>query len=215
MSKGAAMTCWAPHAGAVPLIVQAGYFTADDRVLDMYTDPEECVRLGADAIAVAITVRGPNEGRSLKLLADQVTTAARLGLPVIAHIYPRDYSQGLPRIVFTPEHIEWAVRCGIECGADVIKVGYTGDVESFGAVVRTCPVPIVAAGGPKTASLSDALVAMGDAMLAGARGATIGRNVWGHPDPPAALKAFQSVIWDGAAPSEALRRAALHEKEPQ
>ena len=30
--------------------------------------------------------------------------------------------------ISSSEEIEWAVRCGIECGADIIKVGYTGDV---------------------------------------------------------------------------------------
>jgi hypothetical protein len=45
VSKGAAMNCWAPYAGKIPLIVQCGYFTADDRVIEYVTDSEECVRL--------------------------------------------------------------------------------------------------------------------------------------------------------------------------
>src|ERR1700680_3842383 len=103
MSKGTAMTCWEPYAGKVPLILQAGCFTADDRVIETMTDPEECVRLGADAIAIAIGIFGPNEGRFIKILMEQVTRAVKFGLPVIAHIYPRDFSGPLPKIVFDAE----------------------------------------------------------------------------------------------------------------
>ena len=71
--------------------------------------------LGADAIAVAIGVRGPNEGRFLKILANAVEETDRINLPVVAHIYPRDFSD-TPRIVNDPDNIMWAVRCGIECG---------------------------------------------------------------------------------------------------
>lgn len=199
MSKGAAMGCWAPYAGQVPLILQAGCFTPDDRVIEQTTTPEECLRLGADAIAIAIGVRGPHEGKFLRMLSDGVTAAAAWDLPVIAHIYPRDYSKATPTINFRPEEIEWAVRCGIECGADVIKVGYTGDVASFRQIVAACPVPVVAAGGPKAASLEAAVQDMASAIAAGARGATIGRNVWGQSDPAAALRAFQQAIFGGEA----------------
>jgi class I fructose-bisphosphate aldolase len=70
MSKGTAMNCWEPYAGQVPLILQAGCFTPDDRVIETMTDPEECVRLGADAIAIAIGIFGPNEGKFLRFFAD-------------------------------------------------------------------------------------------------------------------------------------------------
>src|SRR6266850_2433483 len=175
MSKGTAMHCWAPYAGKIPLIVQSGCFTADDRVIESVTNPEECVRLGADAIAIAIGIFGPNEGRYIKILMNGVTQAAKYDLPVIAHIYPRDFSGPSPRIVFDPEGIMWAARIGIEAGADVIKVGYTGDVASFRQVVESSPVPVVAAGGPKAKNLREALTAMSQVVQAGGRGATIGR----------------------------------------
>jgi class I fructose-bisphosphate aldolase len=209
MSKGAAMGCWAPYAGEVPLIVQGGCFTPDDRVIETTTDPEEVVRLGGDAIAIAIGVRGPHEGKFLKMLSDGVTAASRWDLPVIAHIYPRDYTGAEPKINFRPEEIEWAVRCGIECGADVIKVGYTGDVESYRQIVAACPVPVVAAGGPKAPTLEAAVQAMAEAIQAGGRGATIGRNVWGHQDPAAALRAFQNVILEGQTTAAAMKAAGV------
>ncbi len=208
MLKGMAKSSWEPHAGRVPLIIQSITFTADDAIIENLARPEEVLRLGADAIAVSLGVRGPNEGKFLKLLAQMVEEADRIGLPVVAHIYPRDFSQGA-KIVFDPDNIQWAVRCGLECGADVIKVPFTGDAESFRQIVATSPIPVVAAGGPRCETLKESLGLMVDVVASGARGATIGRNVWGVPDPTKALLAFKAVIHDGVSAETALHAAGL------
>src|ERR1051326_3825039 len=205
LSKGTALNCWQPYAGRIPLIIQAGCFTADDRVMECLSNPEECVRLGADAIAVAIGIFGPNEGRFLKILTDAVSQAARFDLPVIAHIYPRDFSGPSPKIVFDPEVILWAPRVGLEAGADVIKVGYTGDASSFRQVVENSgAVPVVAAGGPRAKNIRQALTAMSEVISAGARGATIGRNIWAVNKTTEACRAFKAVILEGASVEAAL-----------
>lgn len=210
MLKGPAMNIWEPYAGKFPLIISSVQFTPDDSILEVIATPEEASLLGADAIAVAIGVRGPNEGRYIRILATIVEQAARINLPVMAHIYPRDFS-GKPKIVHDPENILWAVRCGIECGADVIKVPFTGDEASYREIIGTSPVPVVAAGGPKCDTLEEALENISMAMSAGSRGATIGRNIWGDPDPVRALLAFKAVIHDGLTPSAALSKAGSQE----
>jgi class I fructose-bisphosphate aldolase len=208
MLKGMAKSAWGPYAGKVPLIIQAVTFTADDAVIQPLAQPEEVLRLGADAVAVSLGVRGPNEGKFLGILAEKVEQADRIGLPVIAHIYPRDFSEGA-KIVFDHDNILWAVRCGIECGADVIKVPFTGDVESFRKIIATSPVPVVAAGGPRCETLQSALEMMAKVVESGARGATIGRNLWGTPDPTRTLCAFCAVIHDGMSATEALESVGL------
>ena len=209
MSKGVAMNCWRPYAGKIALIIQAGCFTADERIIECVSDPEECARLGADAIAMAIGVRGPNEGKFIKMLMETVRKAAAFELPVIAHIYPRDFSGPTPRIVCEPEEILWATRVGIEAGADVIKVGYTGEVASYAKVVESSPVPVVAAGGPRAGNLREALRLMSEVVASGARGATIGRNLWGVEKVGAALGAFKAVILEGVSVEAALQAAGL------
>jgi class I fructose-bisphosphate aldolase len=206
MLKGMAKSAWGPYAGQVPLIIQSVCFTADDAIIEMVARPAEVLRLGADAIAVAIGVRGPNEGKYLKILTHMVEEADGLGLPVIAHIYPRDFSRA-PTIVHDAENIAWAVRCGIECGADVVKVPFTGDVKSYREIIATSPVPVVAAGGPRCESLRSALEMTAQVMEAGARGATVGRNIWGATDPTKALQAFRAVIHDRSTPGAALEAA--------
>jgi class I fructose-bisphosphate aldolase len=208
MFKGVAKGTWSPYAGSVSLIIQAVSFTVDDSIIQTLAEPEEVLRLGADAIAVSIGVRGPNEGKFLGILAEKVARADRIGLPVIAHIYPRDFSNGA-KIVFDHENIMWAVRCGVECGADVIKVPFTGTVESYREIVATSPVPVVAAGGPRSETLDEALGMMVKVVESGARGGTIGRNVWGTSDPTLALQAFRAVIHDEMSAAEALAHAGL------
>ena len=84
------------------------------------TNPEECVRLGADAIAVAIGNFGPGEGPFLQMLGSAVTAAAKYDLPLTPHIYLLDFTQ-VAKIVHDPESILWATRIGIGCGVDVIR----------------------------------------------------------------------------------------------
>ena len=211
MLKGTAKSAWEPYAGRIPLIIQSVCFTADDATIENLARPEEVLRLGADAIAVSLGVRGPNEGKFLKILSDMVEEADRIGLPVISHIYPRDFSKG-GTIVHDPENIMWAVRCGIECGADVIKVPFTGDAVSYQQIVASSPVPVVAAGGPRCDTLRSALEMMTKVVESGAWGATIGRNVWGAPDPTRALVAFRAVIHGQMTPDAALKAAGLQSR---
>jgi class I fructose-bisphosphate aldolase len=206
INAGAAKSLWRPFAGQAALIVQGGTFTADDRVRELTAEPEDAVRLGADALAVSIGVRGLKEGAYIKWLTDSVRKAAAVEIPVIAHIYPRNY-EGEPTIEFTPEQIAWAVRVGLETGVDVIKVGYPGEIAAFRDIIAMTPVPIVMAGGPKASTLVEALQYTQDALSAGALGAVVGRNLWGAENICEAALAYRAVIHDGVEPAEAVRLA--------
>jgi class I fructose-bisphosphate aldolase len=202
MHKGPAAHIWPAHAGSVPLIIQSSLVRVDDLALDQVATPRDAIRLGADAIAVVAFVRGPSEARYLRAVAQVVSDAARFDLPVICHVYPRVFGDGAA-ISFQPEDVAWAVRCAYEMGVDIVKVPYCGDVEAYRQVVNECPVPVVAAGGPRADTLVAALTLMDGVMRAGARGATIGRNIWGYEPIPAVLGAFKAVIHDRVAPEAA------------
>jgi class I fructose-bisphosphate aldolase len=206
INAGAAKTFWPEYSGQSALIVQGGTITADDRVSELTAQPGDAVRLGADALAVSIGVRGKEEGKYIKWLTDSVSAAASLEMPVIAHIYPRNYD-GEPKIEFTPEQIAWAVRVGLETGVDVIKVGFPGDFAAFKDIVTQSPVPVVLAGGPKSPNLIDALNEIKLAMSTGARGAVLGRNLWGAENVLQAALAFKAVIHDGLDGETALAAA--------
>jgi len=208
MHKGVAASAWTPHAGRVPLILQSTIARADDTAREQIAEPEDAVRLGADAFAVAAFVRGPTEAAHLRTVAECVRQAARFEMPVICHIYPRDASD-LSHISLDAEDIAWAVRCAVEVGVDVVKTPYCGDLTAHAQIVADCPVPLVAAGGPRADTLEDALAWIAEVVESGARGATIGRNVWGFEHITAAVTAFKAVIHNGRTPQEALRIAGL------
>jgi class I fructose-bisphosphate aldolase len=208
MHKGIASSAWVPFAGRVPLIIQSVFCRPDDSAYEQVVTAEEAVRLGADAIAVVAYVRGKTESTYLRAVADCVREAARFEMPVFCHIYPRDMAH-FPAISFAPEDIAWAAHCAVETGVDVVKTPYCGDVKAHAQIVAASPVPVVAAGGPKQETLESALNMMAEVVQSGARGATIGRNVWGFPHISQAVHAFKAVIHDGTTGQEALRLAGL------
>ncbi len=207
MHKGIAASAFAPYAGAIPLIIQSTMARPDDSARQQAATPEDAVRLGADAFAVAAFVRGPTEADYLRVVADCVREACRFEIPVICHIYPRDPSTGT--ILFTPEDIAWAARCAVEVGCDVVKVPYCGDVRAYAEIVADSPVPLVAAGGPQCKTLCQALTMISEVVQSGAQGATIGRNSWGFDQITAAVRAFKAVIHEGKTAAEALAAAGL------
>jgi len=208
MHKGMAATLWMPYAGQIPLILQSSIIRVDDTAMEQVATVEDALRLGADAIAVAAFVKGATEAHNLRVVSDTVREAARFDLPVICHIYPRRFQNG-PEVSFAPEDIAWAAHCAAEIGVDVIKTPYCGDIQAYAQIVANSPVPVVAAGGPRAESLPAALDRMGEVIRSGARGATIGRNVWGFPNITAAVLAFKAVIHDGLTTQAALQVAGL------
>ena len=209
MQVGMARTAWRDFAGVVPLILQASMVRVDDSSMAQAASPEDAVRLAADAYAIACFVRGPTEWRYLQAAAQAVREAERWEMPVIGHFYPRSYAGGAPRVSYTPDDIAWAARCAAELGVDVIKVPYCGDLDAFAEIVRTSPVRVVAAGGPKTADLRAALAMIAEVVKSGAAGATVGRNIWGFDNVTANVKAFKAVVHDGMSAEDALRKAGL------
>lgn len=208
LQRGIAATAWAAHAGRVPLILQTTIARADDTACEQLATPEDAIRLGADAVAVAAFVRGDSEAAHLRTVALCVHDAAHYEMPVICHIYPRDL-HGTPTVSCAPEDIAWAVRCAVEVGVDVVKTPYCGDMQAFREIVADCPVPLVAAGGPQTPTLEEALAMVLEVVQSGGLGATLGRNVWGHDQIAAVVRAFNAVIHDRADPREAMAKVGL------
>ncbi len=167
LHKGVAASAWTPYAGVVPLIVQSTAMQPKSLEREQLATPEDAVRLGADAIAIAAFISGPGDAATLRQVADCVREANRYDLPVICHVYPRDLQAG--KIVFNAEEIAFAVRCAVECGVDVVKTPYCGEVKAYSEIVAECPMPLVAAGGPKCDSLRAALGLMGQVVQSGAR----------------------------------------------
>jgi class I fructose-bisphosphate aldolase len=197
INKGTAMRLYQTGAGKVPLIIQSTALRPGLEFFAATASPEEVIGLGGDAIAVAMFVKGPAELRYIHHLTSVVGEAERLGLPVIPHVYPLSSGSEKLAVTHTPEDIHYAVRIALESGADVIKVPYTGDAASFGDIVSLTPVPVVTAGGPKCATLDDAVEMVASVVESGAAGSTVGRNVWEFEDIPAAIARLKEAMFGG------------------
>ena len=96
------------------------------------------------------------------------------------------------------------MRVGAELGADIVKVVYTGDAESFAQVVQGCPVPVVIAGGEKMGSDEDIFKMVEGALAAGAAGLSIGRNAFQHKNPTKIIEALCKMVHENASVAEAI-----------
>lgn len=159
------------------------------------------VRLGADGLSVHINIGSKMEPHMLRKLGLLVDECDSLGLPIIAMMYPRGEGVKDPN---DPKILAHVARVGAELGADIVKVPFSGDEESFSRIVEACPAPIVMAGGPKVDSDEAVLVMAKAAMDAGAMGVTIGRNVFMHENPELIVRALRGIVIEGMNVKEAL-----------
>ncbi len=169
-------------------------------------DVLEAVRLGADGVSVHVNVGGePSEPDMLIKLGEVASEADELGMPLLAMMYARG-----PNVSdkYDPNLIAHVARVGAELGADIVKVPYTGDPDTFKIVTEGVSVPVIIAGGPKMKDDLDVLKMVAGAMEAGAAGVAFGRNVFQHENPEKMVRAIASIIFEGCDPEE----AAVHLK---
>jgi len=139
---------------------------------------EDALQLGADAVAAMGIVGAEGESASLKALASLAGQCDRWGLVLLAEMLPGGFAAS----DVSAEQIAVASRVGAELGADLIKVRYSGSVESFRAVTNCCYCPVVVLGGSKQ-NPEQLLSSTRDALAAGAKGVAVGRNIWQSTDP--------------------------------
>ena len=162
---------------------------------------EEGIKLGADAISIHVNVGAENEPEMLQSLGAVAMECEEWGMPLLAMMYPRG-----PKVKseHDAEMVKHAARVGAELGADIIKTNYTGDPDSFKEVVRSCPVPVIIAGGPKANTDEEVLQMVEGAIEAGASGVSIGRNIFQHDDPTKMTQAISKIVHEGFSAKEAL-----------
>lgn len=167
---------------------------------------ERAVQLGADAVSIHVNIGNGHEGAMLRDFGIVSEKCAYWGMPLMAMVYPRGDKIKDERDVEVVKH---AARVGCEMGADIIKVSYTGSVETFRQVVEGVDVPVVIAGGTKMDTDQDILEMVKGAMEAGGKGISIGRNVFQHKDPSRLVKAMSSIVHDGFLVDQAINILGL------
>lgn len=169
--------------------------------------PRNALAYAADCVAATVKFGHRREGdfiRQASLLAGE---CEELGLPVMIEAMAK--SEG--KKPNDPEGIRLAARAAQEIGADIVKTYYTGDPDSFRAVVEGCPVPILVLGGERSDSLERLFDDVYWSLQAGGAGVAIGRGVWspqqGAASARAVVEALRGLVHEGWSVAHALRHA--------
>ncbi|MDR3320562.1 MAG: 2-amino-3,7-dideoxy-D-threo-hept-6-ulosonate synthase [Desulfovibrio sp.] len=163
---------------------------------------EEGIRHGADCVSVHVNLGDPRERVMLADMGRVADSCANWGMPLLAMVYARgpQVSNG-----FAPKIVAHCARVGVELGADIVKVAYTGDVESFSDVVAACCMPVLIAGGERMDSTRQILRMVHDSLRAGGAGISVGRNVFQHPRRIALIKALRAIVHEDVGVDAALK----------
>ncbi|MBG0776108.1 MAG: class I fructose-bisphosphate aldolase family protein [Desulfovibrionaceae bacterium] len=163
---------------------------------------EEALKHGADGVSVHINLGDELERVMLKEVGEAAEKASDWGMPFLTMVYARG-----PKIAneYDPDVVAHCARVGMELGADVVKVNYTGSIESFARVVESCCVPVVIAGGPKLESDRDLVQMVADSIEAGGSGLSMGRNIFQHATPGKLVAALHGVVHEGHTVDQAMQ----------
>jgi putative autoinducer-2 (AI-2) aldolase len=157
-------------------------------------DIEDAVRMGVSAMAVQVYIGGEFETQTVNNMTRMVDMGNRYGIPTLGvTAVGKD-------MVRDAQYFRLACRICAELGAQFVKTYYVP--EDFETVTASCPVPIVMAGGKKLAEL-DALAMAYNAVVQGAAGVDMGRNIFQSEAPAAMIQAVRKVVHDLMKPKDA------------
>lgn len=189
----------------IPLVLTINYNLSDLAYPLEYV--REAAQMGADAVKVHFF--GPMKETPVLQLQKLSLECKNYGMPFLFEPIPMsDYPSAGGKQLLDPKTVKEAVDMGVIIGADIIKTAYTGKAESFEMVTKSCPVPVIIAGGSRLPSDKETLEMIKGAMDGGASGGAIGRNITTHNNPAKMTKAVASIIHDNTSVQEALRELA-------
>ncbi len=196
LHKGVALKYFDKYAGKVPLVLKLNGRTNLVPKDEIYSSPvasvKDAVAMGADAIGYTLYVGSPYEARMFNDFSLIEQEAREYGMPVIVWSYPR--GRHVPDEK-SHEVVGYAARTALELGADIVKVNYTGSVDSFKKVVRAAQkTAVISAGGSKQSD-EEFLAKAKEVMAAGAVGFAVGRNVWQNDNPMKLTNALKKIIF--------------------
>ncbi|MDF2855428.1 MAG: fbaB [Neobacillus sp.] len=161
---------------------------------------EHGLRIGVTGISVHVNLGVQEEPTMLKDLGLVCDEAYKWGLPVLAMMNVFGEQTLNPN----KNSIAHAVRVAGEVGADIVKVKYAGTKEKMSEAIEAFPIPVLISGGEKSNSLITLFSEIHDSLSVGARGISIGRNIFEDKYPVAMSKALSSLVHDLVDPQEAV-----------
>lgn len=155
------------------------------------TSVKHAIMLGATAVSVHVNLGSEFEAEMLRYMGKTAEECERWGIPLLAMMYYRSKDKTGE---YSPDKIMHAARVAEELGADIVKVNYTGSVDTFSDVVKGVKIPVVIAGGPKVETDQDLISMISGAIQAGAKGVAIGRNVFQHKEAGKIVEKIRTIL---------------------
>jgi 2-amino-4,5-dihydroxy-6-oxo-7-(phosphonooxy)heptanoate synthase len=157
----------------------------------LVTSVEEALGLGADAVSMHVNLGSRDERSQISDLGMVAGACDRWNVPLIAMVYPRG-----PRIAnpCDPELVAHATALAADLGADIVKTVYAGSPAAMAEVTASCPIPVIVAGGSRLESTERLLGFVKDALLGGAAGVAVGRNIFTAADPRATAGLLTGLV---------------------
>jgi len=166
-------------------------------------DVEEVISRGAVAVSAQVNLGDDAEPEMLYDMGQITSDSWTNDVPTLGMVYPRG-----PNLILDPEDetkgVAHAARVAFELGCNVVKVPWTGSIESFQKVTSAVPIPVLIAGGTGS-SFSDTLEIVSKSINAGGSGVCMGRQIFGSDNPLHRLLALRSIVHGGLGVNEALR----------
>ena len=173
---------------------------------------QSALSLGADAVATFGVIGVAREAQLSHKIGQISEECERLGMPHMVEMIPQEMlmhqftDKASRKWPSDPEIVKYSARVAAELGADIVKGYYTGDPETFQEVIEYCPVPYVVLSGPASGDPRTFLKFIREAMDCGAKGVSVGRNVWTYKDPVAITRAICQIVHEDASMEEALEQ---------
>ena len=186
----------------IPLILKINGKTNIPEIVDPYS-PVNCSveyakKLGAKAVGYTIYLGSKQEERMFADFGKIQEQAHQLKMAAIAWIYPHTKRESIAEVEseVSPEITAYAARVGLELGADMIKIKYSGSEQAFKKAVEAAgKTKVVLSGGSKIGE-EEFLNIAEIIMKAGAAGIAVGRNVFQHQDPLAITEKIKKIIFN-------------------
>ena len=179
----------------VPLIVKLNGKTnlvKGEPVSRQLCTVKEAVKLGAAAVGYTIYIGSQHETIMMQEFEKIQRRAHKQNLPIIAWIYPRGKAV---KGKSSRDLMAYAARTGLEIGADVIKIKYSGKLEDLKWAVKSAgKTKVVISGGIKKGE-EILLKQVREIMKTGAIGLAIGRNIWQNKKPLEITNKIKKIIW--------------------
>ncbi|GLZ35023.1 fructose-bisphosphate aldolase [Lentzea sp. NBRC 105346] len=173
---------------------------ADEHAKVLVGDAEDALRLGADAVSVHVNVGSDTESKQLADLGAVASSCQAWNIPLIAMIYARGPRIHDPRDSRTLAHV---VNIAADLGADLVKTSMAYPVERMADVTASCPIPVLAAGGPPAHDPDGIALAeyARDALSAGCAGLAVGRRIFSSPNPLSVVCRLAAVLHPQVTPN--------------